>query len=141
MIYIEYHEYLNRYHDAQKNYNDILSEKERMFELTQPKAVRYDTELVMSNDVEPANQFDKYIMLKEVKRLDERLSEAKSILEDRERLLEMKKTELLQSNDVIDKIYIMKFINHTKPKHIAVKVGYSEVHIYRIIRSIRKKLT
>lgn len=112
-----------------------------MFELTQPKAVRYDTELVMSNDVEPANQFDKYIMLKEVKRLDERLSEAKSILEDRERLLEMKKTELLQSNDVIDKIYIMKFINHTKPKHIAVKVGYSEVHIYRIIRSIRKKLT
>lgn len=141
MIYIEYHEYRKRYYDAQRNYNDILSEKERLFDLTQPKAINYESETGINCDSKPVNQFDRYLMLKETKRLDERLFEAKSILEDRERLLEMKKAELMQSNDVIDKIYILKFIDRVKPKHIAVKVGYSEVHVYRIIKSIRKNLT
>lgn len=140
MIYIEYNAYRKKYQEAQRNYNEILSEKEKLFSLTQPRSVDTSQEGIKGG-FKPSNPFDEYLMLKEKERLDERLNEAKSILEDRERLLNMKKAELMQSNHVEDKIFRMKFIERLKPKHIAGKVGYSEVHVYRLIKKIRKNLS
>ena len=139
MIYIEYNEYRKKYHEAQRNYNDILSEKESLFGITQPKGISYDEEAV-SSGTQPVNTFDRYLVLKEKKRLDERLEETRSILEDRESLLNMKHEELMQSSEIEDKIYRMRFLAGMKPKHIATKLGYSEVHIYRYIRGIKDNL-
>lgn len=139
MIYIEYDEYKKKYHEAQRNYNEVLTEKESLFGITQPSAISYDEESV-STGTQPVNTFDKYLVLKEKKRLDERLEETRSILEDRQRLLEIKRDELMQSTVIEDKIYRLYVLAGMKPKHIANKLGYSEVHIYRFLRRIKDSL-
>lgn len=138
MIYIEYHEYKNKYLAAQKEYDKVLSEKEVLFAKTQPKATDYDKERVSGGC--PSNSFDNYLIIKEKKQLDERLEEARSILEDRVRLFKLKEDELRLSNNPYDKIYYYKYVIKLSPYKMKRNVGYEVSQIYRILTKIRKNL-
>ena len=69
MLYIEYHEYRDKYIIAQRKYDEVLSEKEHLFARTQPKATQYDKEVVSGGS--PSNSFDEYLIAKEKKQIDE----------------------------------------------------------------------
>lgn len=138
MIYTIYEEYKNKYYDTQREYDIILTEKEKLFMLTQPSAVKFDKEPVSGGITQ--NVFEKYLMLKEEKRIDQRLEEIKSILDDRERLLKLKEQELKDSTNIQDKIYRYRYIDKLKVYKIAKMVGYSEPQIYRILKTIRNNL-
>ena len=137
MIYIEYHEYKNKYYAAQKEYDKLLSEKEVLFARTQPKATKYDKEKVSGGS--PSNSFDNYLMTKEQKQLDERLEETRSILEGREKLYKQKEEELKLSENPYDKIYYNKYVKNLTPYKMW-DVGYEPSQIYRILRKIEKIL-
>ena len=138
MLYIQYHEFKIKYNNAQKDYDDILSEKERLFARTQPQATVYDKEKV--NGGSPTNAFDEYIIEKEKKNIDARLVEARSILEDRERLLKLKEEELRRSGDWYDKAYVYKYIDGLKVREIKYKMPYCRSQIYEILSKIQKNL-
>lgn len=138
MIYIEYHEYKNKYYVAQKEYDNILSEKEELFVKTQPKATDYDKEKVSGGS--PSNTFDNYLIIKEKKQLDERLKEARSILEDRIKLLKLKEEELKQSKEWLDIIYTCYFIDKLSIRKISKKIPFSTTEIFRKIKIIRKNI-
>lgn len=138
MIYIEYHEYKNKYYIAQKEYDNILSEKEELFVKTQPKATDYDKEKVSGGS--PSNTFDNYLIIKEKKQLDERLKEARSILEDRIKLLKLKEEELKQSKEWLDIIYTCYFIDKLSIRKISKKIPFSTTEIFRKIKIIRKNI-
>ena len=134
MLYKEYWEYKTKYYDAQKKYDEVLSEKERLFAKTQPKATQYDKEVVSGGS--PSNTFDEYVIAKEKKQIDERLEEAKSILEDRERLLKLKEIELRQSKDWHDKVYVYKYLDNLSANEIKYKMHYCRSNIYEILKTI-----
>ena len=138
MIYIEYEAYKSKYYDTQKQYNDILNEKEKLFSMTQPKTMKYDGEPVKGGVHK--NIFDEYLRLKEQKNIDQRLIEIKAILEDRENLLKLKEEELKNSSNIQDKIYVYRYINRMKIYKISRMVGYSEAQIYRLLRVIKSNL-
>ena len=138
MLYIEYHEYRNKYYAAQEKYDEVLSEKEHLFAKTQPKATQYDKEVVSGGS--PSNSFDEYLIVKEKKQIDERLEEAKSILEDRERLLKLKEEELRQSKDWHDKVYVYKYLDNLSANEIKYKMHYCRSNIYEILKKIRKNI-
>ena len=138
MIYPIYEEFKSKYYETQKEYDNILSEKEKLFALTQPSAVKFDKEVV-SGGVKD-NTFDKYLILKEEKKIDQRLEEIKAILDDREHLLKQKEKELKESTNIQDKIYKYKYIDKLKIYKIAKLVGYSEPQVYRILKTIRSSL-
>lgn len=138
MIYTIYEEYKNKYYDTQREYDIILTEKEKLFMLTQPSAVKFDKEPVSGGIVD--NMFERYLILKEEKKIDQRLEEIKSILDDRERLLKLKEQELRESTNVQDKIYKYRYIDKLKVYKIAKLVGYSEPQIYRILKIIKNNL-
>ena len=138
MIYVEYHEYKNKYYAAQKEYDKILSEKEELFVKTQPKATEYDKEKV--NGGCPSNSFDNYLITKEKKQLDERLEEARSILEDREKLFKLKEEELRYSKDWLDIIYTYYFLEKLSIRKIEKKIPFSSTEIFRKITIIRKNI-
>ena len=71
MLYIEYEEYKNKYNNAREIYDKILSEKEKLFSITQPKVTNYNKELVSGGT--PTNLFDEYIIQKEEANIDARL--------------------------------------------------------------------
>ena len=138
MLYIEYHEYKIKYYKAQEKYDEVLSEKEHLFAKTQPKATQYDKEVVSGGS--PSNSFDEYVIAKEKKQIDERLEEAKSILEDRERLLKLKEEELRQSKDWHDKVYVYKYLDNLSANEIKYKMHYCRSNIYEILKKIRKNI-
>lgn len=138
MIYITHAEYKNKYYAAQKEYDKILSEKEELFVKTQPKATEYDKEKVSGGS--PSNSFDNYLIIKEKKQLDERLEEARSILEDREKLFKLKEEELRHSKDWLDIIYTYYFLEKLSIRKIEKKIPFSSTEIFRKIKIIRKNI-
>ena len=138
MIYIQYDEYKNKYYNAQKEFDSVLREKEELFSKTQPQATRYDKELVSGGKVN--NKFDDYIILKDKNKIDERLLEAKSILEDREKLLKLKEQELKESKDWIDIIYVYYYIDKLSIRKIEKRIPYSTAEICRKLKIIKKNI-
>lgn len=138
MIYKEYEEYRTKYYEAQKTYDAVLNEKEILFLRTQPNATVYDKEIVSGGT--PSNAFDTYLIAKEKKKIEPRLEEAKSILEDRERLLKLKEEELYHSKDWNDVIYRYYFIEKLSIRKIAMRIPFSSTEIFRKIQIIRKNI-
>ena len=135
-VYIVYEEYKNKYLDAQKQFNKILQEKEDIFAKTQPKSPKWDK--IDSSNVTEHNKFDNYLISKESKKIDERLVEIKSILDDRERLLKLKEKELMESREQIDKIYKLKYIRQFNINEIIKNVNYSKSQVYRLLDIIKR---
>jgi len=134
MLYVEHNDYMDKQLAAQRKYDEILTEKERLFSKTQPKAITYDKEKVSGGDT--TNTFDEYLTAKERKRIDQRLEEIKSILEGRTQLLRLKEQELKASKDWHDKIYIYYYLEHLSVAQIKFKVPYERTQIYRILKEI-----
>ena len=104
-VFIDYELYKSKYLEIQVKYNEILTEKENLFTKTQPNAIRYDKMQVQGGTY--GSGFDEYMIAKEKAKIDERLIEARQLLEDRERLLKLKEKELRASKDNLDQIYCM----------------------------------
>lgn len=137
-LYLEYESYKTKLHKAQKNYDKILCRKEELFRMTQPSPPNMEGERVTGG--EAGNSFDTYLILKEKEKIDERLEEAKSILDGRKLLLETKREELKTSNNPYDKVYYYRFIEKWKVKQISKKMAYSEPQVYRMQKSIRERI-
>ena len=135
-VFIDYEIYKRKYIEIQVKYNEILTEKENLFTRTQPNAIRYDKLQVQGGNL--GNGFDDYLIAKENAQIDERLIEARQLLEDRERLLKLKEKELRSSKDKLDLIYCMRFVDNKRPYTIARALNYSESQIYRILDKIQK---
>lgn len=138
MLYLDYERYRRSYYEAQRQYDAILMEKTKLFAQTQPRAARMDAERVMTSSV--VNTFEAYLIAKEERRIDERLSEAKSLLDGREHLLRQKENELRQSKDIHDRIYRLRYIEHAKISRITRDVCYSRAQVFRILDAMRENM-
>ena len=138
MIYISYNEYKNKYYNAQREYDKILNEKEKLFGITLPKATTFDKERV--NGGTPVNSFDTYIEKMEEKQIDERLNVARSILEDRKNLLKSKEEELRSSKDWLDIIYVYYYIEKLSIRKIERRIPFSRTEICRKLKIISKNI-
>jgi hypothetical protein len=140
MIYKTYAEYKNKYLEAQKKYDEILSEKEELFLRTQPKATKYDKEIVSGSTIH-SDSFATYVSKMEEKKIEERLDAARSILEDRRRLLKLKEEELRQSKNIEDMIFVQRYLENKPVKIIKARIPYCRSSIYGILQKIEKNIS
>lgn len=138
MLYLEYERMKRKYTDAQAVYDSILTEREELFQRTQPKAI--DTEQEKVSSCPQADAFADYLVEKERKRIDERLNEAKDCFEERLILLSQAESDLRASKRVDDRIYTMRMLDRAKIRRISRTINYSESHVKRRLRAIRKKI-
>lgn len=138
MTYMVYEEFRRKYLETQRKFDEILQEKEFLFTKTQPKSPNWDK--IGENGNQVNNKFDDYLVVKESKRIDERLTEIKSILDDRERLLMLKEQELRSSKNHVDKIYKMKYVDKLNISRIVKASNYSRAQVYRILEDIKKSI-
>lgn len=139
MLYVKYEEYKNKLHEAQDNFDKILSEKEILFAITQPKATDYSKDKTMGGTPEN-NPFETYMIKMQDNQVDERLNAARTIINDRKFLLMSKEEELRNSKDWYDKIYVYKFIDKISVEKIKNLMPYCRSSIYEKINEIEKKL-
>ena len=136
MIYPEYEEAKARYIEAQRIFSEALWEKERLFTMTQPNAIRYDKDKVQ---ISPSGSIlDKYVEALEEQGIDEKLTTFRQLLDDRERLLKIKECDLRASSDRFDRVYSMKFLDGMSINQIAKRMNYSRRQVYRIFNEIRR---
>ena len=138
MVYLEYERLKKKYLKAQVIYDQILSEKEVLFIRTQPKGLDAEKEKVKGTP--QGNVFDDYLILKEAKKIDSRLEEAKRLMDERSELLETKEEELRHSKHIYDQIYTLRHIDRKKVWQISRRVNYSEAQVYRIMRKINREI-
>lgn len=137
-MYIQYEECKRRYEWSYQKYSAILAEKEALFQRTQIQAVDYGKDKVSSSGA--GNPFESYMIEKERLKIDERLLEAKSIMEDRAELLRAKETELRASKASWDRVYCYARLDKKQVWWIARKINYSKSQVYRILRKIDSSL-
>ena len=104
--------------------------------MTQPGAVRYDKEKVSGNTGRDA--FEEYVILKDRTRIDERINEQKSIMEEWKRLKGIKEGDLRCSKDLHDRIYTYFYLDRLSLTQIERRIPYSRVQIWRILKIIKK---
>ena len=134
MVYLEYEAYKERFIEAQRIFNDALLEKEKLFTMTQPNAIRYDKDKVQS--CPSGSILDNYVIALEEQKIDEKLETFRQLLEDREKLLMLKESDLRKSHDKFDRIYVCRFLEGMNIKKIARVLNYSQSQVYRIFKQI-----
>lgn len=135
MIWEEYEAQKARYSDAQKQYAELVEQKEVIFQKTQPSAVRYDKDVVTGGGAE--NPLEAYAI--QIERLEMRLSLAHTIVENNAYLLKRKREDLMDSPDFRDKVYRMRYLQRMRVVKIAEIVHYSEPTVWRTLRQIAKE--
>ena len=138
LIYLEYEIYKRQYIEAKNRYNEILEEKEFLFTRTQPNAVRYDQDKVQTSN--NSNVLESYVIAKEQRHIEQRLAEAKEILESRADFLKYIEKDLRASKHIADIVYCCRFLDCMRVKKIMKITNYSKSQICRILDSIRKEL-
>lgn len=135
-LYLEYEDCKKKYNQIVETFESTLEEKERLFMKTQPKGTKID-KVSVEGGVNN-NLFDNYLMEVEKKQLDQKLDEARKIVDERYKYLKTKELELRASKDWVDKIYVYRFIEQLPVKTILHLIPYQEAQIYRIINEIKK---
>ena len=138
-MYVEYLESKHKYLNAQKEYNNILDEKERLFEQTQPSAIKFDGERVDGG--QRKNKWDSYLIKLEEKNILERLKEAKSIMQDRKEIFEQTEKDLRNSKETDDKVFVYRYLEKKKVYQITGMINYSEAHVKRFLSNIRGNIS
>ena len=83
---------------------------------------------------------DRYVEAKERAGIDRRKAELSQVMQEREMLIQLKKSELYASQSLEDKVYRWRAIDRLKVPEIARKTHYTTRQIYRTIRRIQDRI-
>ena len=136
MVFPLYEQAKLRYWTAGENLVRIMQEEEEIFQQTQPKAIDVSKVKVMSSA--KGDMFQRYLEAVEAARIPERKKEAERSFEVAERTLEKLKRSLLESNELLDRVYVCAKVQYIGAKEIGKKIGYSHQHVYRMINKIEE---
>ena len=135
MLFLEYERAKIKYYKAQMWFEEALSEQERLLTKTMPSAITYGKPNVQSSP--NGNVLDDYVIAKEEKRIDKKISRMRKLMDDREKILKAKEQELRKSHDKLDLVYLNYWIDGLSPEGIAKALNYSKSQVYRMIGNIK----
>ena len=107
--YTDYESYLVRYENIQMQFVRVLLEKEKLLTRTLPSAIRYDKDKVQ-NTIDD-NPLEDYVISVEEKELDVKIARLRRHLDDWRVLMDVKEGELRKSQVLIDRVYVMKYLD------------------------------
>lgn len=120
-----------------KKYDQVLSEQEELFQMTQPKGFDLTKDKVSGGE---GDAFNSYLEAKNKRRIDERMNEAHRWYEIWNAECEKREKELRASKDLKDTIYVLWFLDKKKVWQIARLIHYSKQHTYKLLEDIRLTL-
>lgn len=135
-MWYEYRKAIEELDQAQKDLKEVLDLQEECFQMTQPKSVQTD------RDGGSAVYIDKtaeYLERVEKMALRERLQTAREALAAKRERVEAV-TILLKASDLLDdRIFYLRYIEHTPPQDIASKMHYSQSYVYRMLKKFEER--
>lgn len=138
MLYLEYHELLKKYKNAEKIYYNALDKKSSLLYLVEPHAVQAK-EII--NSLSMTNPDEKIIMyVSQIEEIDKLINETRNNKDALNYELNKKEILLKNSQNIYDKIYYFKYIRGKRVNEFYRLINYSKRQIYRFIDEINKSL-
>ena len=134
-LFIEHYKLNEEYKEAKKEFDKALEKKSQLLYSVVPKSANFENELVKGSS---SNKFLNYTI--KMEEIDKEINVRRNLRDVLEYRLKLKEIELKKSDELADKIYILKYIEHLKVKYISIKVNYSKAQTYRILDEILTKI-
>ena len=134
--YTDYESYLVRYEHIQVQFVRVLLEKEKLLTRTLPSAIRYNKDKVQ-NTIDD-NPLEDYVISVEEKELDIKIARLRRHLDDWRVLMDVKEGELRKSQVLIDRVYVMKYLDGLSVNKICRILHYEKTRIYELLTEIAK---
>lgn len=134
--YIDYESYLVRYEHIQAQFVHVLLEKEKLLTRTLPCAIRYDKDKVQ-NTIDD-NPLEDYVISVEEQELDIKIARLRRHLEDWRVLMDVKEEELRKSQVLIDRVYVMRYLDGIGVNKMCRILHYEKTRIYELLTEIAK---
>lgn len=137
-MYIEYHELLKKYKNAEKRYNESLEERSKIILAVMPKVSQFKEIVTSGGNTSPdAKLIDYTSKIDEVDKLINQSRNTRDMIN-----YELKKLEnkMRISSDAHDRIYCYKWIDHKSPYKFNRLIGYSIRQTYYLIDDIKGNL-
>lgn len=126
-----------KYIDAQDAYRRLVDKKDELFQRTQPQAIEIKPDKISGGGA--SNPLEEYMIAKDRLGVDDRIVEARNILQERVQLLEVAERDLRQSPALYDRVYVMRYLSAHSVDYIARSLHYSKRQVYNIINTIAEK--
>lgn len=137
--YINYYEQLKMYTNKYKELSDLIDREEELFSRTQPGGTDYNKTPVQGHD-EKITPMENYVIRMEHEDIYNKKEHLKAIVSDRYFLYIQAKKELLESEEIEDRIFIMYYINKYSYRKISRMIHYSKSNVGNILEKISKTI-
>ena len=134
--YTDYESYLVRYEHIQMQFVRVLLEKEKLLTRTLPSAIRYDKDKVQ-NTIDD-NPLEDFVISVEEKELDVKIARLRRHLDDWRVLMDVKEQELRKSQVLIDRVYVMRYLDGLSVNKICRIIHYEKTRVYELLTEIAK---
>ena len=134
-LFVEHYRLNEEYKEAKKEFEKALAKKSQLLYSVVPKSANFENELVKGSS---SNKFLNYTI--KMEEIDKEINVRRNLRDVLAYRLKLKEIELKKSDELADKIYILKYIEHLKVKYISIKVNYSKAQTYRILDEILTKI-
>lgn len=137
-MYLEYHELLKKYKDAERRYNESLEERSKLILAVMPKATQ--AKEVMTSGGNTSSDWKLIDYASEIDGVDKLINQSRNTRDMLNYELKKKEREMRTSGDVYDKIYVYKWIEGRTPRYFNKLIGFSLSRTYDYIVEMKEKL-
>ncbi len=139
MLYIDYYKQLKKYTKKLNELSNLIDRKEELFLKTQPGGIDYNRNHVKGHE-EKMTSIEAYVIQMEIEEIDKKINNLKPIITDRYFLLKKIETNLRNSKEIEDRIFVLYFIEKYSYRKISKIVHYSKSNIGNILDKITKTI-
>ena len=137
-MYLEYHELLKKYKDAERRYNESLEERSKLILAVMPKATQVKE--VMTSGGNTSSDWKLIDYASEIDEVDKLINQSRNARDMMSYELKKKEREMRTNGDVYDKIYVYKWIERKSVYNFYRLTGYSRPQVYIFISEMKEKL-
>lgn len=135
MIYVEYHDLLKKYKQAEKSYYKALDKKSKLLYGVEPHATQFKEIMVDYSYNSPDEGFINYSS--EIEEVNDLINETRNNKDVLEYELKKKEKELRYSHNIYDRIYVYQWLERKRVNYYYKLLNYSKRQIYRFIDEIK----
>lgn len=136
MIFEEYYRTYRNYRKTRGQVNDLENKRINLMSMVGLQSPSTDN-LGGSNSL--TDKMTMYVA--ELEEVELNLFKKKKIVEEIKLQLKEKEGELRESKEILDKVYLYKYVDNLKYNQIGLKIGYEKTKTYELINEVDERLS
>lgn len=134
-LFVEYEKLKKEVNNAKKDYDKALERKALYAYSILPGSSKIDNSQLKIKTT--SDNFLEYTI--KIEEIEKEIEIRKNLADVLTYRLKLKLLDLRESKEILDKIYVYRYVDNMKVRYICIKTNYSKTQVYRLLEEIRKK--